>query len=116
MRSKWRGLNLQVQVQCAAHDTAPVSKKAHRIDPRPLEQPLLAVLNCCWKEPRKQYDGYNQRLAVSLEAKPIVTYLRERKGEPERITGKAAQAVIELARSIYQGSEPALQGPRSRCM
>jgi hypothetical protein len=70
MRSKWRGLNLEIEVRCAAHDTAPISQRARRFDLRPLKQPMTALLDHCWKEPREQYDGYNQRLAVSLEAEP----------------------------------------------
>jgi hypothetical protein len=71
---------------------------------------MTALLDHCWKEPREQYDGYNQRLAVSLEAEPIVNYSRNGHGKPTRITGTAAQTVIEIAQSIYQDCGLALQG------
>lgn len=110
MRSKLRELNLEVQTQCSKDDAAHADKGANRIDIRPLKQPLLALLDHCWKKPREQYGGYSQRLSVNLAPEPIVTYLQEAKGESRHISGAGAEAVIEVAQSIYRKCELALLG------
>jgi hypothetical protein len=43
MRSKWRGLNLEIEVRDAAHNTAPVSQMTRRIDLRPLKQRVSSI-------------------------------------------------------------------------
>jgi hypothetical protein len=110
MRSKWRGVNVEIRLQFAADEETPVVQRARRIDLRALKRPMIALLDHCWKEPRKQYDGYNQCVAVSLEHEPIATYLRDRQSEPMRINSRAAREVVETASTIYRECELALEG------
>jgi hypothetical protein len=56
-------------------------------DPSPLKGPLYKLLGQLWKGRRDEYEGWDKRLAVSLEAQPIVTFQDGRGSDPKVIDG-----------------------------
>jgi hypothetical protein len=105
MRSQFRGLGVEIALVCTPNETPLRGAGSKRIDLRPLAQPLLALLDRCWKKPRKKYEGYEQRLTVTLEAEPVVTYRNSGGAKPRPMNGRPPQEVIGLARSIHKTIE-----------
>jgi hypothetical protein len=59
MRPQFRELGIEVTFVCTPQEKCR-SAGPKRIDLRPLAQPLLELLDSCWKKPRKKYEGYEQ--------------------------------------------------------
>jgi hypothetical protein len=105
MRPQFRGLGVEIALVCTPQEKPCRQAASKRVDLRPLAQPLLELLDYCWKRPRKKYEGYEQRLTVTLEGEPSVSYRRGGGAKPKPLKGKSPQKVISIARSIHKTIE-----------
>jgi hypothetical protein len=109
MRPQFRELGVEITFVCTSDDKPLRSGGRKRIDLRPLAQPLLELLDRCWKKPRKKYEGYEQLLTVTLESNPVVSYRNGSRAKPRPLKGKIPQTVTSIARSIHQDFENAFE-------
>jgi hypothetical protein len=109
MRLQFRELGIETTFVCTPQDKPRRSARPKRIDLRPLTQPLLELLDRCWKRPRKKYEGYEQLLTVTLEPNPVASYRSRSRAKPRPLKGKIPQAVTSIARSIHQDFENAFE-------
>ena len=100
MRSRTRGLGLEIVVCCVPGQKSLGCGSATLIDPSPLKGPLSKLLDRLWKEPRGEYDGWDKRLSVSLGADPIVTFQDGRGSDAKVIDGTQSGPIIDAARAI----------------
>jgi hypothetical protein len=108
MRPQFRVLGIEIASVCTPQEKPCRKAGPKRIDLRPLAQPLLELLDRCWKRPRKKYEGYEQLLTVTLEANPVVSYRSGSRAKPRPLKGKIPQVVTSIARSIHRAFENAL--------
>lgn len=108
MRGRLRGLGAKIAVTCLPNERYAGLSGGEAVDPRALEAPLLELLDRLWKKPRREYEGWDKRLIVSLGIEPTVTFQRSNSSGAAKVEGKQSRAVADMARSIYQKFEHAL--------
>jgi hypothetical protein len=109
MCPQFRELGIETTFVCTPQEKPRRSAGFKRIDLRPLAQPLLELLDRCWKKPRKKYDGYEQFITVTLEPDPAVSYRSGTRAKPRPLKGKIPQAVTSIARSTYHDFKSAFE-------
>lgn len=95
-------------VSCIPGQKSRGCASAIRVDPSPLKGPLCKLLDQLWKGPRDEYEGWDKRLSVSLEAEPIVTLQDGRGSDAKVIDGGQSRSVANVAAAIYRKFESAL--------
>jgi predicted nucleotidyltransferase len=108
MRSRFQGLGVDIEAVCHAQDRLRESGRKP-LDPRPLRQPLLDLLDRCWRMPRERYDGFGQQLSVTIATQPIVNYRNGHGATGERLKGSLCAAVVTGARLIYESDARAVE-------
>jgi predicted nucleotidyltransferase len=108
MRSRIRGLGLEIVVSCIPGQKSPGCASAMWVDPGSLKGSLYKLLDQLWKGPRDEYEGWDKRLSVSLGAEPIVTFQDGRGSDAKVIDGSKSRAVAHVAGAIYRKFESAL--------
>ena len=108
MRSRIRGLGLEIVVSCVPGQKCLGCASATRVDPSPLKGPLYKLLDQLWKEPRDEYEGWDKRLSVSLEAEPIVTFQDGRGSDAKVVDGSKSRSITDVAGAIYRKFQSAL--------
>jgi predicted nucleotidyltransferase len=108
IRSRIRGLGLEIVVSCIPGQKIPGCASAMWVDPGSLKGPLYKLLDQLWTGPRGEYEGWDKRLSVSLEANPIVTFQDGRGSDAKVIDGSKSRAVTHVAGAMYRKFESTL--------